>query len=367
MGLIGDFFKGAVSGLAGGLPGIASSVIGGLLGNSAQASANEANLQATRETNESNMQIHQMDNEFNAAEAQKARDWNTASAQRQRLEEAGYNPMTTGLNGEGSGSGVVASASPAQAMTTGAPAQPVDALGNSLTQASALIPQMTSALSQMFGAENERERVGIDKNRLEFDKSAYEDERQVRSATADYYTKLTELADEEITNQVFQRNIQQTQSELWQSQIKVNQQQTAYVMKQVENYAKEFALRWFQAKSERIQVNSYSANVNQIIRAFEADPNNRWFEGLNKQQKQVVYELLSRTYRESLVNEASQLRLQLNDAPWVDNAYYRLMKYVVNPATSNMPMIGVGSQSSQYDALNGRQIGSSMSKFNLKF
>ncbi|MBD5257994.1 MAG: hypothetical protein HDS52_04815 [Barnesiella sp.] len=83
------------------LIGAAGSLFGGILGSASQNSTNKTNLQIARETNKANRENQEYQNQWNLEMWNKQNEYNSPAAQRSRLEAAGLNPVTNGLDGTG--------------------------------------------------------------------------------------------------------------------------------------------------------------------------------------------------------------------------------------------------------------------------
>ena len=84
-----------------GLIGAAGSLFSGIFGSSGQKATNKTNLQIARETNKANRENQEYQNEWNLQMWNKQNEYNNPAAQRSRLEAAGLNPITNGLDGTG--------------------------------------------------------------------------------------------------------------------------------------------------------------------------------------------------------------------------------------------------------------------------
>lgn len=77
------------------------SIFGGFLGSNSSKNTNKTNLQIARETNEANRANQEYQNEWNYNMWNMQNEYNTPLNQRKRLDEAGLNPIFSGLDGTG--------------------------------------------------------------------------------------------------------------------------------------------------------------------------------------------------------------------------------------------------------------------------
>lgn len=151
------FAAGAIAG--------AGSLLGGALGAAGSAVAGKYQLQATRETNKQNYKIWREQIAEQRAQWERENAYNSPLAQRQRLEEAGYNPLSQMDTGNAS------SMSMPQAPQMEVPSydsfmQAFSQLGNAIANGS------SAAVNAALAAENNARQNAVNKEQVELLKQA---------------------------------------------------------------------------------------------------------------------------------------------------------------------------------------------------
>lgn len=274
-------------------------------------------------------------NNKSIAFARENREYNTPANIRKRLEAAGYNPMALAdVNNQTTSAGAVPQLQPEN--------QFGEAIANAVPQGVNSLAELMNARSGAITADATASNAATNAKNFEVAKEISETTKQVNTATAALIAKQTELEDERITTEVFQRNVMQVQADLLNSHIKVNNQQAAYIQKQVENYAGEFALQWFRARTERQNANTSRMYFNEFVREFESDPNNTWYNHLSDAEKGSVREMLKTQFYNAMARDASQFVIQNEESNWINTGYYRFMRYGLGSATGAIgPVLGV--------------------------
>ena len=289
------------------LASAASNLLGGLIGKSSSSAAADRMIEFAREQ----------------------REYNDPLNARQRLERAGFNPMTYGQPMSVQSAGGTPELSQVSPLQQGVSAA-ASSLGQIASDVSALqsagAQQVTAAAAAKNAATNEAAQHALE--------NLQKSQISANEASAATQQKLAILYDEEATNEMFKRN---WMDKMVNSQIRVNDQQASLVAEQVKHYGESLAIQWMNAKANALNADTAKRSLQQTIDAWKSNPNNTWFRSLPRSQQKVVEDALHNQILQSISTNMAQLRKQLGDVPWVDNAYYRVVTKVINPLTSSLP------------------------------
>lgn len=244
--------------------GAGASVLGSVLGNkSAQSGADRR----ADEANALNYRMFKEQNDFNLDMWNRNNDYNSPVNQLSRLQEAGFNPYLSGLDGSvSSGTMQSAAASPAQMAQTFNPVSPLDALG-AVTQASLLGAQKSN-----IEADTESK-----KQDTAYKKALESTENSMRDGRIDFLGVQIKLAD--------------AQTEDYKKSVDQRSQQIAQSIADVEMSREQMLINWsdLSLRQQQMQLNKLQFQWLRYVQKQQ----------LNIQQRQLANDLF-RSYLEKL-------------------------------------------------------------------
>lgn len=202
--------------LGAGLLSGAGSLLGGALGAVGSSVAGKYQLQATRETNKQNYKIWREQVAEQLAQWNRENEYNTPLAQRQRLEEAGYNPLS------GQDSGNASSVSIPEAPTMETPnydnfMQAFQQLGTAIANGS------SAAVNAAMAAENNARQNAVNVEQVQLLKQAIQDNKYRLPFLPSIYQNQAENASIGVD---ISRLALRFQQQTYENNIRMNQLQT---------------------------------------------------------------------------------------------------------------------------------------------